>query len=363
MLTEFLRSLYTEDLYWPAEKAEQQALLEDAAFFSLSAYIYHELKRSGKWARLPAASQEALKGKADRVLYHSLLIRRELSGLLARFEEAGVRVIALKGVRLAERYFGHAAARQTSDIDLLVPPEEMDRAVALANAAGFLEKDELEIHHISYYKSLGGHKLGVELHHSIGFETTAEIDISRLWACSQPAEGYAFVRELPLQETFYTLCLHGIKDKLTYKHMIDMAHLLVYHGDGLRWEELWLTASREGTRGRLLTALSVVYRLYPQLAARFPLPDRPPPVFWSDRLVRDYMLKRQNAGYYAYLLLFPLLYMDTNRQRAAHLRHVFFPPRTATPVQHAAYQGTGRFQGMLHLYKYRVSSLLKRRSP
>ncbi|AEI46279.1 nucleotidyltransferase family protein [Paenibacillus mucilaginosus] len=363
MITEFLRSLYTDGLHWPAEEAAQQALLEDAAFFSLSAYIYHELKRSGKWSLLPASSQAALKDKADRVLYHSLLIRRELNGLLARFEEAGIRVIALKGVRLAERFFGHAAARQTSDIDLLVPPGDMDRAVALANAAGFLEKDELEIHHISYYKSLGGRKLGVELHHSIGFETTAEIDISRLWDRSEPAEGCTFVRELPLQETFYTLCLHGLKDKLTYKHIIDMAHLLVYHGESLRWEELWHTASREGTRARLMTALSIVYRLYPDLARKYPLPGRAPAVFWSDRLVRDYMLKRQNAGYYAYLLLFPLLYMDTNRQRAAHLRHVFFPPRSATPVQHAAYQGTGRFQGMLHLYKYRVSSLLKRRSP
>ncbi|MCZ8522137.1 MULTISPECIES: nucleotidyltransferase domain-containing protein [Paenibacillus] len=363
MITALLRSLYTEHLHWPAEEDRQQALLADAAFFSLSSYLYHELKRSGQWSRLPAYSQGALKNKADRVLYHSLLIRRELSGLLARFEEAGVRVIPLKGVRLAERFFGHAAARQTSDIDLLVPPDEMERAVACAHAAGFLEKDELEIHHISYYKNLGGRKLGVELHHSIGFETTADIDIPRLWERSEPADGFAYVRELPLQETFYTLCLHGLKDRMTYKHLIDIAHLLEHYGEELRWEELWRTASREGTRRRLLTALALVYRLYPQMGERYPLPDKAPAVFWSERLVRDYMRKRQNAGYYAYLLLFPLLYMDTAKQRAAHLRHVFLPPRTAAPVQHAGRRGTGRFQDVLHLYKYRVSSLLKRRSP
>ena len=55
-------------------------------------------------------------------------------GVLRRFEDLGIPTLALKGVDLSHRLYGDSACRESRDIDVLVPPQHLERAKLLAQA-------------------------------------------------------------------------------------------------------------------------------------------------------------------------------------------------------------------------------------
>lgn len=69
----------------------------------------------------------ALRGK--RVALQELM-RVHLSRILERFEEAGIRVAVVKGPRMADTFYEVPRLRPFSDIDLLVEPASLDRALS-----------------------------------------------------------------------------------------------------------------------------------------------------------------------------------------------------------------------------------------
>ena len=60
--------------------------------------------------------------------FRNQLLAEELARLLKLLGEAGIPLIPLKGVTLAQSLFGDPAARVCSDIDILVPPGDAVRA-------------------------------------------------------------------------------------------------------------------------------------------------------------------------------------------------------------------------------------------
>jgi len=84
---------------------------------------------------VPKAVQSELKALYLANALRNQLLSEELARLLSLLGEAGIRVISLKGVALAQSLFDDPAARVCSDIDILVPAEEAVRArrVILAN--------------------------------------------------------------------------------------------------------------------------------------------------------------------------------------------------------------------------------------
>jgi hypothetical protein len=63
-------------------------------------------------------------------------LRASLEDITGRLAAAQVRVCVLKGVALAERVYTYPEQRPSMDIDLLVAPEDIDRASAALKAAG-----------------------------------------------------------------------------------------------------------------------------------------------------------------------------------------------------------------------------------
>jgi hypothetical protein len=62
--------------------------------------------------------------------------------ILAALEDAGVPAAPLKGPLLAERIYGDSGVRASSDIDVLVAPEDLERAVEAARALGYAAPDD-----------------------------------------------------------------------------------------------------------------------------------------------------------------------------------------------------------------------------
>jgi hypothetical protein len=67
----------------------------------------------------------------------ALALQHLTQRVLALFAQASLKVLVLKGIPLALQTTGNAAARGRGDLDLLVPPHQLQAAVALLEAHGF----------------------------------------------------------------------------------------------------------------------------------------------------------------------------------------------------------------------------------
>jgi hypothetical protein len=107
--------------------------------------------------------------------------------LLAALHAAGVRVIPLKGVWLAERVYEDGACRPMTDIDLLVPAEALARARAAIERLGYATADvflSAKFDQDVHYRRPGG-PLPLELHWHLwqaGVEAVCEPDLTQVWA-------------------------------------------------------------------------------------------------------------------------------------------------------------------------------------
>jgi hypothetical protein len=72
-------------------------------------------------ADVPVDAREELAAGARRNAARNALFARELAAVLERLRAAGIAVIALKGVALADSLYGDVNLRVSSDLDILVP--------------------------------------------------------------------------------------------------------------------------------------------------------------------------------------------------------------------------------------------------
>ena len=129
-----------------SEETAKEAI-DDIDIFQVAPQVYYLLKSRGLLEAVPSEHRSRLKSGVDAVLFQNMLIRSEMYKLLEAFERSGIQVIVLKGIRLSERFFGHFSGRGTSDIDLLVRPEDLDKAVSLLERHEFIRYIEDDADH------------------------------------------------------------------------------------------------------------------------------------------------------------------------------------------------------------------------
>ena len=122
-------------------------------------------------------------------LFHELRI------ILRAFNAEGIPAIPLKGACLAEAVYGDIALRPMTDIDLLVKPAEMPRALTLFRKLGYDSEypfDRITEQSISQHMPLlrKGNTVVVELHWTIvcpAFESRfTAADLAALWSRAVP---------------------------------------------------------------------------------------------------------------------------------------------------------------------------------
>lgn len=131
------------------------------------------------------------RGIYRRTWYTNQLAVARIAAVLERLERAGVPALALKGFALAPLAYGDLGARPMADVDLLVPPQEIEPAVAcleplgLRNRHGLRRPDGLLANEVELNDVEGN---SVELH---AYALVESADDSDLW---QRKVGFA-VRE------------------------------------------------------------------------------------------------------------------------------------------------------------------------
>jgi hypothetical protein len=125
----------------------------------------------------------------------NMQLSAELARLLRVLTEAGISVIPLKGVTLAEALYGDAAFRVCADLDVLVPPESLARSIEVVRRSGYQDESadpffsRLALRHGRHYDLLRDGPLPclLEIHWRV-VQSSSKNDeaVKDLWAEARP---------------------------------------------------------------------------------------------------------------------------------------------------------------------------------
>lgn len=327
MIIKLLKSLFNQPATLPNEPISYEQLLEDIEFFSISAQIYHQLKKHNLLDQTPLFFQKKLKHNCTNVLYQNIFIKSEWEKIASLFEKNEIATIPLKGVTFAEKYFGNLGARSTSDIDILIKPQNINEAIDLIQSLGFIiEQDPIPSHfHCSFSKSLPNSPipLTVELHWNFMREDTASLDIEEFWREAQPLQHYHSIYELSDYHTFYMICLHGWRHNLdSLKYFLDIMQLIYVIGDKVDYHTLFQDATSHQTYTRLLRTLSIVYNQFPELQHIKKFDFARPTPRWEYQNIRH--INRKNINKYVDFIDYQFLSFDTFKHSFVEIRNIVF---------------------------------------
>jgi hypothetical protein len=188
-------------------------------------------------SQVPADIIAELRRQTQLAATRDLAQVAELARLVHAFAEAGIRVLALKGVALTIQLHEDAFPRGARDIDLLVDQLEFDRIDPVLAAAGYRPAfaltprqqasfrrwiKDIEYFHSSTGAALEMHDRLVDNPHLICF------DFKALWQDREEIDvGHVLVPTLPRRALALYLCVHGAGhawERLRW--LVDLAALL-----------------------------------------------------------------------------------------------------------------------------------------
>jgi hypothetical protein len=129
------RDLMAQTVSWPR-------IVRQARAHGVLPLVTRNLKGL-EWSGVPDQIRVELDVAAAMNAARNGLLVRELTHVLGIFGRAGVPVVPLKGVALADRLYGDITRRVCSDIDVLVPRHAVPRAIAELRAVGYSPENEL----------------------------------------------------------------------------------------------------------------------------------------------------------------------------------------------------------------------------
>lgn len=316
MINKLIQCVYDQREPLPTDTEFYERALEDIEFFGVSSQLYCLLKERGQLGRTPTNFRERLEGNYTKALYHNLFMRSRTEQVLRAFEEAGIEAIPLKGVLFAERYFGHVGARVTTDIDVLVKPEQLDRAIHCVKSLGYTEEEYIPAHfHLGFSKPSPNalFPLMVELHWDLLKANTSGLRIQEFWQKARPLGDYRHIKELSGYHTFYMICLHGWRHNLSsLKYILDIIRLIDVLRDELDYRVLFRDAASHKTLKRITRTLAIVYRYFPHLKLiNDPSLSKRSLLWWDYCAIRDSEIR--SFKIYANFIYYQFLGYDTTK--------------------------------------------------
>lgn len=278
-----------------ADKWQQwQGLCElddiDAPSFRLLPLVYRQLSGEG----VDDAELRRLRIVHRHSWYRNQNHLHHLRQALPCLQEAGIPIMFLKGLVVAERLYPDAASRYMNDVDILVQRADFVPASALLLEHGWNCIDRTPARLCWYHRQKFKHAAGfthkqAELDlHSQRFRFINE-DEDRLWSRSRTHHWHGLEVQTPGDsDLLFHCCVHGTRwsfGKLSW--IVDAMLLLRRSQTSIDWEYLTSEAVRTRTVLYLLNALAYLRAAY----------DAPVPQAVIDRLRRQDVSATERAEY------------------------------------------------------------------
>jgi len=197
----------------------------------------------------------------------------ELASVTNLLEEAGIRVMALKGPSLGQRLFGDPLKRFFGDLDALVDPDQIADAITVLQSRGYsLAKglSRLSDHRLrtNHAVELRYDTIRIDLHWHFRNVPYYRIDMSKVWLERRTIEIAGNpVRIASDEHTVVLLCLSVIDDlsmgKLRIKHMLDLYLMLQVFDPNYDWEHFFAERVADNTLSVVLNAIAILEGISP----------------------------------------------------------------------------------------------------
>lgn len=248
------RALADGDLDW-------DRVVRHSALAQLGPLVYRGLQAMD--LRVPAAAHAALRRQALGASVRSQEIRGLLASVLTPLREAGIPVLAHKGVALAATVYPDPSLRISGDIDLSVPDRDRVRAELLvadlraALVAANPYRTDPRGHHI---------ELDGTSHHDVdparsggGRWRSGHLDWEGIWARAIPIDGHAGALLVPAPtDLLVTLVANSVRRGFTPVRVVgDIAALTHHHRAEIDWEAFEETVRSVGLHRRSWIALGL----------------------------------------------------------------------------------------------------------
>lgn len=198
------------------EGVTPEELYAFAQLHAIEAMVYHGLERCRTKKDHPIWKN--WRSRADLLLTQSIVQLAERDALFAAFPTAGIPILPVKGCWLKEQY-PDIDYRQMSDLDILIHPEDAEKARAIMVSMGYTPEERASDHHDEYSKPP---YMGVELHTSLLPKDDSRYSYYlSVWERAVPAAEHPGVSRLRAEDEYIFFLLH------LYKH-------IYYAGTGLR---------------------------------------------------------------------------------------------------------------------------------
>jgi hypothetical protein len=228
--------------------------------------LYDRMRRLG----LDDPLMGRLKGVYRLAWYRTHGLLHRTAPVVAALHAGGIDTLMLKGVPLVLTYYRNPALRPMADIDVLVPPAQVRRAMALIEAAGWqgaktASDDELRYRHALQYRNAQGDE--IDLHwHALPDLCSAAAD-REYWAGARPLD-FAGTPTLQLDPALLLLHLvvHGVRynREPPVRWIADSVTVLRAEAAGLDWARLLDHARTQLLTSRLGLGLAHLARHYAQ---------------------------------------------------------------------------------------------------
>jgi hypothetical protein len=306
-----------------------QRLLWTAVRNHIAALIYDRLRALAGGA-VPPGTMRALEQEYHRVGFRNARNYADLGHLLRSLKDRGVEVIVLKGAALAETVWKNIALRPMADMDFLVRRDDLEEAERTLLRNGYAPDRRApppggswdQYYHLPpYYKA--DPRITVEIHHNIVHPRKVyplEFDVGKFWERAQAAQiAGVETHILSPEDTILHLCLHQCKyDPFVgkIKNLVDVAKVIDFYGERLRWDVILAEARRTGTAKfvyytLLFAEAALAARIKPEVCRRlrsqFALRLFEDPLLRAV-ITRNLLLRDENASVLPVWLLVPISY-------------------------------------------------------
>ena len=256
-----------------------ETVLKGARHHGVMPLLHRHLSRLGA-PLVPASVLTDLSSYARKNAVHNLALSHALLRILETLKQEGIEAVPYKGPVLSGGAYGDVSLRSFKDLDIIVRPQDFERAATTLQGFGYALSDRNPDGH--FHESFAHAETGivVELHHDVIQRRYSPIalELSALWRNLTPSTllGQPVATFRP-EDMLLLLCLHGSNHAwqgLTW--ICDVSEFISAHPQ-LDWELVLQKAAQAGISTIVLLGLGLAHTLLGS-----PLPEKIKQVLEAD---------------------------------------------------------------------------------
>ena len=230
--------------------------------------FFHHLKTLSLLETIPPESRQRLEASYHQTMTDNLELAGEFEEVLGAASDAGIPVIALKGIWLADRIYPNIALRPMKDVDVLIFRKDLDDIVGHLESRGYevLESAPMDLYKKSHFhiqvsrKGVGGPC--VEIHWGLVLQKHVRNELETLWKNARPemtATGMPYLALAPEDALWYQ-CLHAAVSYSVLRTvwLTDIVALVEHYHDEIDWDRFRRTLISRRTQAMTFLSLSLV---------------------------------------------------------------------------------------------------------